>query len=69
MNKKSEHANTAVGVVGLGVMGKNLALNMLDQGFTVYGLDRVSHNVDAFVAAAKPVRTKYSTSIRSMIVR
>lgn len=44
--------NQTVGVVGLGVMGKNLALNMVDQGFSVCGLDRTAENVNAYIDAA-----------------
>lgn len=44
--------NITLGVVGLGVMGKNLALNMLDHGMTVCGLDSNSAHVDAFITEA-----------------
>ncbi|MDX6751961.1 NADP-dependent phosphogluconate dehydrogenase [Geminicoccaceae bacterium 1502E] len=33
-------ATADIGIVGLGVMGRNLALNMRDRGFAVCGLDR-----------------------------
>ena len=29
-----------IGMIGLGVMGRNLALNMLDHGFRVAGYNR-----------------------------
>jgi 6-phosphogluconate dehydrogenase len=36
-----------IGMVGLGVMGRNLLLNMADHGFTVAGYDNDSTKVDA----------------------
>jgi 6-phosphogluconate dehydrogenase len=32
--------NVAIGIIGLGVMGRNLTLNIADQGFTVAGYDK-----------------------------
>ncbi len=40
MNKKCE-----IGIIGLGVMGQNLLLNMLDKGFTVTGYDTNAEQV------------------------
>lgn len=39
-----------VGVVGLGRMGGNMAMHLLDQGFTIHGCDADPAKVDAFVA-------------------
>src|SRR5690625_7701305 len=36
------------GIVGLGVMGKNLLLNISDQGLNVAGLDRNRDKTEAF---------------------
>ena len=36
-----------IGMVGLGVMGRNLVLNMADHGFSVAGYDRDSNQVEA----------------------
>ena len=36
-----------IGMVGLGVMGRNLALNMADHGFSVAGYDKDGHQVEA----------------------
>ncbi|HUJ68843.1 MAG TPA: NAD(P)-binding domain-containing protein [Syntrophorhabdales bacterium] len=36
-----------IGMVGLGVMGRNLALNMADKGFSVVGYDVDGQKVDA----------------------
>jgi 6-phosphogluconate dehydrogenase len=38
-----------IGLVGLGVMGRNLALNIADHGFSVVGLDRHEEKVEALV--------------------
>lgn len=38
------------GIVGLGVMGRNLLLNMADQGFAVAGLDLSEEQVNALMA-------------------
>jgi 6-phosphogluconate dehydrogenase len=40
MQTKSTPAGAALGMVGLGVMGRNLLLNMADHGFAVAGYDR-----------------------------
>jgi 6-phosphogluconate dehydrogenase len=42
-----------MGMVGLGVMGRNLALNLADKGFSVGGWDAWPEPVDKLVAAAK----------------
>jgi 6-phosphogluconate dehydrogenase len=46
-----------IGMVGLGVMGRNFLLNMADHGFSVIGLDRDKSKVDALASegAGKPV--------------
>ncbi len=36
-----------IGMVGLGVMGRNLLLNMADHGFSVAGYDNDSTKVEA----------------------
>jgi 6-phosphogluconate dehydrogenase len=47
-----------IGMVGLGVMGRNLVLNMADHGFSVVGLDKNVEQVQALEkeAAGKNVR-------------
>ncbi|SYZ72257.1 6-phosphogluconate dehydrogenase, NADP(+)-dependent, decarboxylating [Candidatus Zixiibacteriota bacterium] len=39
-----------IGLVGLGVMGQNLALNIADHGFSVVGMDRQEDKIKALVA-------------------
>jgi 6-phosphogluconate dehydrogenase len=48
--------NYEIGMAGLGVMGRNLALNMADKGFSVIGYDTDPEKTDALVreAAARP---------------
>ena len=43
----------AIGMVGLGVMGRNLALNIEEKGFSVAAWDAWPEPVDSFVAASK----------------
>ena len=42
----------AIGMVGLGVMGRNLSLNMEEKGFSVAAFDAWPEPVDRFVAAS-----------------
>lgn len=42
----------AIGMIGLGVMGRNLALNMEEKGFSVAAWDAWPEPVDRFVAAS-----------------
>jgi 6-phosphogluconate dehydrogenase len=46
------NATYDLGMVGLGVMGRNLLLNFADHHFHVAGLDTDAAKVEAFVAAA-----------------
>ncbi|MDF2190880.1 NADP-dependent phosphogluconate dehydrogenase [Paraflavitalea sp. CAU 1676] len=45
------------GMIGLGVMGRNLLLNMADHGFKVIGFDKDNQKTTAFEAAANPGTT------------
>jgi len=45
-NKKPQH-KYEIGMVGLGVMGRNLVLNMADHGSTVAGYDKDIAKVEA----------------------
>jgi 6-phosphogluconate dehydrogenase len=49
-----------IGMIGLGVMGQNLVLNMADHGFSVAGYDRDAAKVDAlsYPGPAKVLGTK-----------
>ena len=43
-------SNADIGLIGLGVMGSNLVLNMNDHGYTVAVFNRHSERVDEFLA-------------------
>ena len=45
-------AEAEIGVIGLGVMGANLALNMAEKGYSVAVYNRTTEKTDAFVANA-----------------
>jgi 6-phosphogluconate dehydrogenase len=47
-----------IGVIGLGVMGANLALNIADHGFTVAVYNRTTATTDTFVANAGTLASK-----------
>jgi len=38
-----------IGLIGLGRMGKNLALNMIDNGFSVVVYNRTKEKIEDFV--------------------
>jgi 6-phosphogluconate dehydrogenase len=50
MTKTSYH----FGMIGLGVMGRNLLLNMADHGFSVIGFDKDTTKGQALESAASP---------------
>jgi 6-phosphogluconate dehydrogenase len=61
-------ANFDFGMVGIGVMGSNLLLNMADHGFAVIGFDLKQERADKLEAAAKEGQTvKGTTRIEEMI--
>lgn len=56
------------GMIGIGVMGSNLLLNMADHGYAVIGFDLKQERADKLEAAAKPnTVVKGTTSIVEMI--
>ena len=48
----SETAQADIGLIGLGVMGQNLALNIADHGQRVAVYNRTSKRTEEFVASA-----------------
>lgn len=56
-----------IGMVGLGVMGRNLLLNMSDHGFSVAGFDKDLSKVDALHQEAKGGKIKGAKSAREFI--
>jgi len=55
MNKQNQNGKMQceIGMVGLGVMGRNLLLNMADHGFTVAGFDKDKNKVDSLRKESK----------------
>jgi 6-phosphogluconate dehydrogenase len=51
MNDETKSPTDEIGMVGLGVMGRNLLLNMADHGFAVAGYDKDAAKVSALTAA------------------
>ena len=47
MTNNQPEQQYAIGMVGLGVMGRNLLLNMADHGFPVAGYDKDAGQVEA----------------------
>ena len=47
MDNHQAPQSCAIGMVGLGVMGRNLVLNMADHGFAVAGYDKDASKVQA----------------------
>ncbi len=45
-----------LGLVGLAVMGENLALNMESRGYRLAVFNRTTSVVDAFIQGARPAR-------------
>src|SRR5665647_758982 len=55
-----------IGVVGLGVMGRNLALNVADHGFPVAGYDRDPSKVQSLRAEAGDREVRGAQSLEEM---
>jgi 6-phosphogluconate dehydrogenase len=56
-----------IGLIGLAVMGQNLALNMSDHGFTVAVYNRTVSKVDEFVGGAKGARLVGAHSLEELV--
>ena len=57
-----------IGVIGLGVMGRNLALNIADHGFAVAGYDRDREKVDSLENERKTTHTiRSATDIKQFV--
>lgn len=58
MNVPQQHALADLGLIGLGVMGANLGLNIAEHGFTVAGYDRDSGKGTRFARLAQEQLTE-----------
>ncbi|HEX4046077.1 MAG TPA: NADP-dependent phosphogluconate dehydrogenase [Gammaproteobacteria bacterium] len=56
-----------IGMVGLGVMGRNLLLNMADHGFTVAGYDQDKNKVESLQKESKKQPVYGATSVESFL--
>ena len=56
-----------LGMIGLGVMGCNLVLNMADHGFSIAGLDKDSKKVEALVHDAESRAIEATTSLDEFV--
>jgi 6-phosphogluconate dehydrogenase len=65
--KNTEHQEHEIGMVGLGVMGRNLLLNMADHGFSVAGYDKNADKVKALRQEAKKGNVLGATDIKEFI--
>lgn len=59
--------NYEFGMIGLGVMGRNLLLNMADHGFNVAGHDKDQSKVDALAKEANVANVKGFLSVNEFI--
>jgi 6-phosphogluconate dehydrogenase len=56
-----------IGMVGLGVMGRNLLLNMADQGYAVAGYDKESNKVEALLQEAEQRHIRGLESVKEFV--
>ena len=60
-------AKQSFGIVGLGVMGENLALNIESRGFSVAGFDLDGKKVDSFAARTRGKRAAATRTIEEFV--
>jgi len=58
-----------IGLIGLGVMGANLALNIAEKGFRVAVFNRTTERTRAFVQEAGPLSERMFRAKRSKALR
>ena len=63
MTKNQPQQQYAIGMVGLGVMGRNLVLNMAGHGFTVAGYDKDQATVEALRQESRDLDVRGAESI------
>ena len=67
MSKQTQQSD--IGMVGLGVMGRNLVLNMADRGFAVAGYDKDPKQVEALSQDSEKRDVHGATDIQEFIAR
>src|SRR5207245_8790330 len=64
---KTMEASFDFGMIGIGVMGSNLLLNMADHGYAVIGFDLKQERADKLETAGKGKKVKGTVSLTEMI--
>jgi 6-phosphogluconate dehydrogenase len=67
MEKSDKDESCAIGMIGLGVMGRNLLLNMADHGFTVAGYDQDQAKVASLCKEASTQPVHGAASIEAFL--
>jgi 6-phosphogluconate dehydrogenase len=67
MNNQHEEKQCEIGMIGLGVMGRNLLLNMADHGFTVVGYDKNKDKVDSLHKESQDQSVYGATTIEQFL--
>ena len=67
MNKSEQEQHAEIGMVGLGVMGRNFLLNMADHGFSVAGYDKDAAKVEALRHEAGQGAVNGATNVQDFI--
>src|SRR5262249_27341572 len=65
----SDQPSCAIGLVGLAVMGQNLALNIEEHGFPIAVFNRTTARVDEFVSAHPGKRIAGCHSLEELVSR
>ena len=69
VNNQHEDQQCTIGMIGLGIMGRNLLLNMADHGFAVAGYDREKDKVDSLRRESKDQPVYGATTIEEFLKR
>ncbi|MDR3491391.1 MAG: NADP-dependent phosphogluconate dehydrogenase [Gammaproteobacteria bacterium] len=67
MTSHNTKTRCEIGMVGLGIMGQNLLLNMADHGFVVAGYDKDKDKVDSLLKEAKEQQVYGATTVKEFI--
>ena len=67
MDNKTVETQCEIGMVGLGIMGRNLLLNMADHGFSVAGYDIDNEKVESLRKESKDKSVYCATSIEEFL--
>jgi len=67
MTNQQPQERSEIGIVGLGVMGRNLVLNMADHGFSVAGYDKDQAKVEALRREAQQRDARAAADIKEFL--